>query len=71
MDGIEIGRFRLPQAKKAQSQSEASPQSNPLQVAVIVIFVVSGLCLDSISECLQYKAVEPAQNASLTVKGLF
>ncbi|CAJ1369337.1 unnamed protein product [Effrenium voratum] len=27
------------------------------QVAVIVIFVVSGLCLDSISECLQYKAL--------------
>ena len=27
------------------------------QVAVIVIFIVSGLCLDSISECLQYKAV--------------
>ncbi|CAE7359298.1 BASS4 [Symbiodinium sp. CCMP2456] len=39
LDGIEIGRFRLP------------------QVAVIVIFVVSGLCLDSISECLQYKAL--------------
>ncbi|CAE7514646.1 BASS4 [Symbiodinium pilosum] len=27
------------------------------QVAVIVIFIVSGLCLDSISECLQYKAL--------------
>ena len=26
-----------------------------VQVAVIVIFIVSGLCLDSISECLQYK----------------
>lgn len=25
------------------------------QVAVILIFIVSGLCLDSISECLQYK----------------
>ncbi|CAK9005482.1 unnamed protein product [Durusdinium trenchii] len=39
LDGIQIGRFRLP------------------QVAVIVIFIVSGLCLDSISECLQYKAL--------------
>eukprot|EP00438_Fugacium_kawagutii_P030121 Skav205180 [mRNA] locus=scaffold1333:70350:75684:+ [translate_table: standard] len=27
------------------------------QVAVILIFIVSGLCLDSISECLQYKAL--------------
>ncbi|CAE7314279.1 BASS4 [Symbiodinium natans] len=39
LDGIQIGKFRLP------------------QVAVIVIFIVSGLCLDSISECLQYKAL--------------
>lgn len=27
------------------------------QVAVIVIFIVSGLCLDSVKDCLQYKAL--------------
>eukprot|EP00440_Ansanella_granifera_P065757 gb/GFBE01071317.1/.p1 GENE.gb/GFBE01071317.1/~~gb/GFBE01071317.1/.p1 ORF type:complete len:336 (+),score=83.49 gb/GFBE01071317.1/:1-1008(+) len=27
------------------------------QVAVVVIFIISGLCLDSVSDCLQYKAL--------------
>ena len=95
LDGVQIGKFRLPQAQSAGKNRNNSNNSNngnrhytkkngnsliivvsgmllqspsPVeQVAVIVIFIVSGLCLDSISECLQYKArlVQPRRQVGL------